>query len=955
MKTARKPARPPAHPAMPIVNTQPATEGSLRRHGSALLLVFWAASIWAASIGFADHAAGADPLPPLSQRFCDAATDEIPDFQKHIVPLLGRLGCNGRACHGSFQGRGGFQLSLFGYDFKSDYQSLLDAGSGRVDPDDVDQSLILVKPTDADQHEGGKLFDQDSWQQRVLRTWIAAGANFKPAQIQALVKLEVTPQEINFNGAGDTVALKVIADWEDGSREDVTELCRFQSNDDEIAIVDPQGRVEAAECGDTHVVVSFDNAVVPIPVIRPFESRMLNSLTRDSHSPLTHPIDRLVQQKLDKLNIQPSGRCSDADFVRRAALDISGVLPSPDTVREFLAESALNKREKLIDSLLDSPGYAAWWATRFSDWTGNNEEQLSNALPVRDAAGRLWYEWLRSRIADNVPYDQIAAGIVLAESRQHDESYFEYCEAMTAACQPGNEAQFASRDGLPMFWSRRDFQKPEERAIGFAYTFLGVRIECAQCHKHPFDRWSKEDFDGFAKLFLPIRSNAGSISQAAKDDQQQMIMTLTGGQELKGGQLRNTIYDAAEEGKIVPFAELLINTRVATAQARRAARQDGRKEPMKIPAGRILGELTTHSLDIDTRPALMEWLRSPDNPYFAKAIVNRVWSNYFGSGIVNPTDDMNLANPPSNAPLLNYLATEFIQHGYDLKWLHREILTSDTYQRSTQPNETNATDHLNFARHVPRRLPAEVLYDCSVLATASDVEAERLRRELHSLAIANGKPRTRNNTDHALTVFGTSIRESNCDCDRSDDPNLLQSIYLRNDREIHARLRAGDGWVAQACAALGTDAPRPLEQDRNQAALRRATAVKDRFVDRVEKFKQRSVAAQTKLRPQLRQDYNRTVERLRLLGYDAPALGMLLKLQRPWKELEPLRQRSPRDTDQTIEQIVVDAYLRSLSRFPDPSEMEISLAHLHQSASLADGLESLLWALINTKEFIITH
>ena len=267
----------------------------------------------------------------------------------------------------------------------------------------------------------------------------------------------------------------------------------------------------------------------------------------------------------------------------------------------------------------------------FSDWTGNNAEQLNNVLPIRDAASRLWYQWLRTRIDNNMPYDEIVEGIVIAQSRQPEESYLDYCKAMTEACRPGNEDLFAARDGLPMYWSRRDFQKPEDRAIGFAYTFLGVRIECAQCHKHPFDRWSKEDFGNFARLFSPIRSNANAVAPDAKEERMELINAIVDDPELKGGKLRNrSLYAAAKEGKIVPFSELLVNTQAIKARAEKQRQEERRKAPMRIPSGKILGELDKVSLESDTRPALMEWLRSPDNPYFAKAIVNRVWSNYFG-------------------------------------------------------------------------------------------------------------------------------------------------------------------------------------------------------------------------------------------------------------------------------------------------------------------------------------
>lgn len=899
---------------------------------------------------FADRIAASEPERALSQRFAEPDTEAVPDFQKHIVPLLGRLGCNGRACHGSFQGRGGLQFSLFGYDFKADHQALMEAGSGRVDLDDTDESLILAKPSDAEAHEGGKRFALGSWQHHVLRRWIETGGKFDPQQIQTLDRLEVQPDEIRFNSADASVDLKVIAHWADGTSETVTQLSRFHTNNDAIASIDKNGTVTAAEHGDTHVVVCYDNSVVPIPVIRPFAHSSPPAAYNWSH-----PIDQIVQSKLDKLNIMPSGRCSDADFVRRVSLDITGLLPPGELVRDFLADPSPDKRTALIDSLLESPGYAAWWATRFSDWTGNNAEQLNNVLPIRDVASGLWYEWLRTRIDENIPYDEIVEGIVTAQSRQPEETYLDYCKAMSEACKPGNEKLFAARDGLPMYWSRRDFQKPEDRAIGFAYTFLGVRIECAQCHKHPFDRWSKEDFGNFARLFSPIRSNANAVAPDAKDERMQLISSITDGEELKGGRLRRSLNAAAKQGKTVPFAELLVNTRAIKAKAKKAARKNGRDAPMRIPSGKILGELDNISLEADTRPALMEWLRSPDNPYFVKAIVNRVWSNYFGNGIVDPTDDMNLGNPPSNAALLDHLSAEFIKHDYDLKWLHRWIVTSETYQRSAETNDTNALDRKNFARHIPRRLPAEVVYDAVVLATGSNSQAAKRRDQLHKLAIADGIPRRRNKRDFALTVFGQSIRESNCDCDRSDSPSLLQSIYLRNDRDVHARLTARDGWVNQACAAIGAQGPSPQAGNLQGVELRQATAMKTRFLERLQAYKEQPEKRRKKLRPQIKRDRDRIAQKMGSFGFETPSLAQLIDQPNPWQQLQPVQADQPERAQQSIEEIVTEAYLRTLSRYPDPEETEISVSYIRESEKPAEGIESLLWALINTKEFIITH
>lgn len=889
-------------------------------------------------------------LPRLSTRFASADASEAIDFQRHVVPLMGRLGCNGRACHGSFQGRGGFALSLFGYDFAGDHKALMEEHTGRVDLDEIDESLILAKPIDADMHEGGKRMDRDSWQYRVLRQWVAQKAPFDASQIESIAKLEVSPSTLVFDAASKTQSLTAIAHWSDGTKEDVTDLCRFSSNDDAIAAIDENGRVTSGVRGATHVVVSYDNAVVPVPVIRPVV--VAEPLSAPPVS--GHAIDQIVVDHLNGLGITPSTLCSDSEFIRRASLDITGTLPSPEDVRRFVADDAANKREEWVDQMLDSPGYAAWWATRLSDWTGNSAAQLNNALPIRNAASRLWYHWLRVRLEDNVPYDEIVEGMVSAASRDGDESYTEYCENMTLACKPGGEEAFAQRDGMPLYWARRNFAKPEDRAIGFAYTFLGIRIECAQCHKHPFDRWSKNDFEEFAKLFEGISARSNDVAPDSTQERDALLKKITGGKKLRGGDLRRKIYDAARDGKTVPFPELVFKNRAY--QAKRQQQRKKGADPTPPPMGQILGESELTRLDQDPRNDLMAWLRDPTNPYFARAIVNRVWANYFGIGIVSPTDDMNLANPPSNAALLDHLTETFIVSGYDLKELSRSIVLTDTYQRSTEPNESNVDDRVHFSRHVPRRLPAEVIHDAVLLATESSSTAQKVRDEFQGMAIAGTSSSNRNNSSRfALEVFGQSIRESNCDCDRSDEPSLLQSIYLRNDFDIYRQLSDKNSWVTQACSTLGYDRNTDIETQRVTAEIKRLDAVRKQMVGRIERFKQLPESAQLRQRQRIQSDYQRMVKRFAPLDIRVPSLRKLLADPQGWTIEPPEPKQSAQDEIRDLASVVEDAYLRTLSRFPDEDELEISVGYIQDSEDKATGLESLMWALVNTKEFIITH
>ncbi len=894
---------------------------------------------------------------PASVRFAEADIAEIPNFQRHVTPLLGRLGCNGRACHGSFQGRGDFRLSLFGYDFKADHEALMAENTGRVDLDDVQESLVLAKPIDADLHEGGKRMEKGSWQYNVLKKWIAGGAKFSAGDIEQLEELEVTPSEIRFNDANEQIDLRVVAHWADGSSEDVTELCRYSSNDDAIASISESGHVTGGETGDTHVVVYYDNAVVPIAVLRPIAEPRIAETTAGTRS-----IDAAIEQKISKLGIVASPVCSDEDFVRRVSLDVTGTLPSPMEVREFLANPSPDKRERYVDALLERPTYAAWWATRLSDWTGNNEAEMNNVLPARNVASKLWYEWLRERIAKNVPYDKIVEGIVIAKSRDENEDYQSYCDSMSQACRPGGEKEFAQREGMPLYWSRRNFRLPEERAIGFAYTFLGVRIECAQCHKHPFDQWSKDDFDAFSKLFTPIKVNPGAVAKENQDDRDRMLTSLGVNSSMKGNLLRKKLAESVIEGKTVPFGELVVDTAGSLQRAKSQAAQakkKGKKVDLRIPTGKILGESSDVQLSQDPRVALMSWLRSPDNPYFAKAVVNRVWSNYFGVGIVNPTDDMNLANPPSNAALLDYLATELISHDFDLKWLHREITSSDAYQRSAVANDTNRLDQRNFSRHIPRRYPSEIVHDAVLLATMTDANANSTRDSLEGMAITDALSiyGSAKNSTFALDVFGRSQRESNCDCDRSDAPSLLQSVYLRNDIDIHRRLADRQGWVESTCRQLGFDstanANEKVEDSNRIQSERLIELVETRLAD----YNRLPERRQKQMKPKMAAQFEKISNQLGELGVSLPPLAKLLKNPSLIKQQEAAAETSVSEsaTGVSLENLVEDAYLRTLSRYPTTDEIETSVTFIQESSSKGNAVQSLLWALLNTKEFIISH
>ncbi len=902
---------------------------------------FWMA-LAAGAVSLGSAAVADDVIAPASERFASKEASEVPKFQQHVVPLLSRLGCNGRACHGSFQGQGGFRLSLFGYDFKLDHEGLTKGDKEkdkepRVLIEEPEESLALLKATLETPHRGGKRMDVDSWQYNIFRNWVKDGAKTVAEDAPKFVKLDVTPKEIRFKKSDETVQMKAVAVWSDGTQEDVTPLCRFNSNDDLIANIDSNGLVKSGEVGDTHVVVNYDQGVVPIPVIRPVSDK-----TGKKYPKVETPtkVDELVVEKLAKLGVIPSDVCDDVEFLRRASLDLSGTLPSPQEVTAFLSDTDSNKRAKKIDELLERPGYAAWWTTKLCDFTGNNANNLQINNGYRVDRSQEWYDWIYRRVVANEPYDKLIEGIVTAVSRKPDESYAEYCERMSAMYGPKKEGSYAEAGGLTYFWARRNFMTPEDRAIGFAYTFMGIRIQCAQCHKHPFDQWTQDDFKQFTGFF---KGTGYNVNPRDKKEEAAIKEKLEIPAKLNNNELQKELTKHLNEGKVIPFPELYSVRATAPSNNRKDKEKDNNPKRAGAapppPSAKLLGsDVVVLSEHDDVRVPLMNWLRDPKNQYFAKAFVNRVWANYFNVGIVQPVDDMSLANAPSNAALLNYLAEGFIEHNFDMKWLHREICNSATYQRSWKPNETNKLDQKNFSHAIPRRLPAEVALDAIKQATLSDTEIARMQTENKGRAIAVPGTNGRNGNGNgglgfALTVFGRSTRESNCDCDRSMEASLLQTVYMQNDDDINRALDDGKGWIRSLTpstkrpAAKNSDDPKDAQSRKNferllsNAERELKKARKTNNEKEVKELEGRVAELKDKLNPKKTEPN------------EAPA---------EVAELEP-------------EAIIKAAYLRTLSRLPSESELETSKKHLAQAETPITGARDLLWALINTKEFIVNH
>lgn len=869
----------------------------------------------------------------VSARFA-TDKDETPNFQRHVSPLFGRLGCNGRSCHGSFQGQGGFQLSLFGYDFQADHLALLAEGSGRIDLEEPEESLILSKPIDAEGHGGGKRFEQGSWEYNLLKNWIAGGAE-AVTQPERLAALQVTPSSIDFSVHPQQQQLQVIARWADGSEEDVTALARFQTKDQSLAEVDVKGLVSARDPGDTQIIVSYDNAVVPVEVYRPYRTPIAQA---ESTPTPEQPVDRLVQAKLDRLGLDRSPLADDLTFLRRVSLDICGTLPSPTEVKQFALDPSPDKRARKIAELLETPAYAAYWTTFLCDLTGNNSQELREVSINSDLGSQLWYDWIYERVKRNVAYSEIVRGIVLGQSRSAEESYTEYCERMSRMMNEKDTSSFVALDSMPLYWMRRETQSLEERTISFAHAFLGVQIQCAQCHKHPFDQWSKDDFAQFSRFFSGVEYSRGRLKSPSEREELKKIMEALGiAPNTRGGNLQKQIAEAAKAGKTVPFPLLYVTKPKIqrTPEEQQAFAKAGKRGPLYYNDAKLLGNEPLNLQGVsDARQLVIDWMLQADNPYFARALVNRVWAKYFGVGIVNPIDDLSLANPPSNAPLLEYLAEGFVQSGYDLKWLHREIANSRTYQTSWEVTKTNAVDRRNFSHALPRRLPAELVVDTCLQATASDKDNSLFRETLDDRAIAIagtslGRANNRGrNASFALDAFGRSTRSNNCDCDRSNETSLIQTVYLQNDRDIHTLLARPDGWVGEIRKQLAPPANRGIP---TSAELRKRTG----------RLRQQLESAQKADKPQ-------QVEQLqKRLAQAARQLQQIEAAELAVKSEEQLQAKRA--------ELVVEAYLRTLGRFPSSDEVQRCEQFFDESADLAAGLSGVMWALINTKEFIVNH
>ncbi|QDU45260.1 Bacterial Ig-like domain (group 2) [Symmachiella dynata] len=634
-------------------------------------------------------------------------------FENDIVPLLTRYGCNTSGCHGKAEGQNGFKLSVFGFQPDDDYAALTKENRGRrVSTTMPETSLMLTKASGGVPHGGGIRLRKGSGDYRTLRNWIDAGTPFGNDDAATVAKITVSPSERQLTMQAQQ-QLRVVATYTDGREVDVTAHAQFQSNNDALGKVDEFGLVTAGDSpGDVAVMASYMGAVDV------FRSLIPRTETIADYPAVTESnfIDPLIHDKLRKLNILPAGPADDATYLRRVYLDVIGTLPTPAESRAFLSDSRPNRRALLVDKLLARPEYADYQALKWSDLL------RVNRLALGHKGAYAYYRWIRDTFRDNKPMDAFAAELVTAAG-------------------PTSEAPAAH-----FYKVAGDAHK---RAATFSQVFLGVRIECAQCHHHPQDRWSQTDYYGMHAFFTQPTFQASNLGE----------LLTTSGQEKSVHPRTN------QEIFAYPLAT---------------------PYPKHTPTG-------------DRRERLADWLTDAENPWFARNIVNRAWAHFLGRGLVEPIDDFRLTNPPSNPQLLDALAREFVENGYDYQHLIRTITASAAYQRASTVNETNRRDEQNYSRFLFKRIDAEVLLDAVVQVTGVPEKFAGVAAGYRAIQLWDSQV-----PHYFLKTFGRPVRATACSCERTAAPTVGQVLHVLNSPEIQEKLSHQGGRIAGMLRS-GTD------------------------------------------------------------------------------------------------------------------------------------------------------
>ncbi|WP_146516355.1 DUF1553 domain-containing protein [Rubripirellula amarantea] len=649
-------------------------------------------------------------------------------FRNDVQSVLAKQGCNMGACHGALAGKGGFRLSLRGYDSDSDYAAIaLQARGRRIEMGDPGQSLLLAKPTGALPHKGGLKLDVNSRDYEVLAQWIASGAKAPSDEDATLEHISVMP-ELALLAPEEHSQVLVSAHYDDGRVVDVTHWSQFSATDEAVASVEADGKVTVRGSGESAVLVWFGSKVALARMTVPYQ----NDISTDEfdEAPRKNFIDELNLQQLATLKLPPSPTCSDDEFLRRATIDCIGRLPRAEEIEQYRDQPESTRRDWLIEHLLSSEDYVDYWAYKWSDML------VINGTRLRPIAVKTYYQWVHQRVRDNMPWDQLVREVLTAKGRSDE-------------------------NGATNFYALN--QSPEEMTESACQAFMGLSIGCAKCHNHPLEKWTNDQYYAMANLFARVRAKGW------------------GGDGRNGDGLR-TLYVVTDGDLIQP--------------------KNGKPQP---PA-----PLDAPSLAIDDpndrREPLAQWMTSPENPYFARSITNRIWANFFGRGLVEQVDDLRHSNPASNEPLLAAAAEHLIDAKFDLKQLMRAIMRSETYARSSVPLAMNRSEEKYMSRYYPRRMMAEVLLDSidQVLGTSTDFtrlafpgadyqdtdfyEKGTRAIELYDAAVDS----------YFLKTFGRNPREIVCECERSQEPSMVQVLHMSNGETINPKLADEDNFVNRA-------------------------------------------------------------------------------------------------------------------------------------------------------------
>lgn len=646
-------------------------------------------------------------------------------FRNEVQPVLAKMGCSMGACHGALAGKGGFKLSLRGYDAFSDFRTITRGARGRrIEPTDPGSSLLLLKPTMAVPHKGGLRFEVDSPSYEIVSQWIAAGAPAPRDDDPLIEAMEVFPAEVTLR-PGDQQRIVVRAKYSDGSMRDVTQWSRFAATNEAVAIVDEDGRLKVIGHGGGAVTAWYSSKIANVRITSPYDAAVPDEVF--AKSPRKNFIDELVLKQLQLLRLPPSPPADDATFVRRVYLDTIGKLPTADESRAFLADPAPDKRDRLIDSLLTRAEFVDYWAYQWSDVL------LVNGTLLRPPAVKAFYGWIRKQVEENTPWDEFARQIVVAQGNSLD-------------------------NGATNFYALH--QDAESMTENVSQAFLGLSIGCAKCHNHPLEKWTNDQYYAMANLFSRVRAKGWGSEARAGDGARTLFVTDEG--------------DLIQPSKGVPMP------------------------PAPLDAKPLAADQTG-----DRREYLADWLTSTENRYFARAITNRVWANFFGVGLIESVDDLRLSNPASNEELLNASAKFLVEQKYDLKSLMREILRSATYQRSSIPIGASRDDTRNYSHYYPRRLMAEVSLDAISQVTAVPTEFTQIEypgSDVDKTDFYAKGTRALQLYDSAvvsryLRAFGRNQRVITCQCERSNEPSLVQALHISNGDTILKKLAGKDGKI----------------------------------------------------------------------------------------------------------------------------------------------------------------